>query len=72
MPQAKKPRANASELETRIHSRVPNELRAERSTAEITAAAARRAGYPVIDLPVTKADPSAFIGEIKLQTLRFV
>ncbi len=29
MPQAKKPRANASELETRIHSRVPNELRAE-------------------------------------------
>lgn len=50
----------------------PNEQRAERTKSEIAAAAAARAGYPVIDLPLSTPAPNAFVGEIKFQTLTFV
>lgn len=73
------PTITPAEFARRTGHKSPNELRAEQFKAEaearksqITAAAAARAGYPVIDLPLVKVEPSAFVGEIKLQTLRFV
>lgn len=73
----KNPTITPAEFARRTGHKSPNELRAEQFKAEaearksqITADAARRAGYPVIDLSLAKVEPSAFVGEIK--TLRYV
>lgn len=71
----KNPTISPAEFARRTGHKSPNELRAEQFKAEarksqVVAELGRAAGYPVVNLPLAKVEPSAFVGEIR--TLRYV